>query len=115
MDAGDPRFDRAVEAFARQVRHGAARDDAAWARQREAIAQRLQRRPGAFPALAWVAVAASAAAIVAGVLVAGGPGAHGPQAPGVQASDPDDELIAEVERAMSREMPSAFEPADEVF
>lgn len=115
MDADDRRFREAVGAWTEAVRAGAERDEGAWARQREAVLARLPRRRPPLPALAWVAVAASAAAIVAGILVAGGPGAHGPLAPGQVASDPDDELIAEVEAAVSREMPSAFEPADEVF
>jgi len=115
MDGHDDRFDDAVAGWADEVRRSATRDDGAWRRQREAIGSRLEARRVWRPSWTWAVVAVSTAAVIAGFWVALDPGAHGPTTPQVTQVDPDDELIAEVESAVARDMPSAFEPADPQF
>jgi len=111
----DRLFDHDLRRFADNVRLAADRDDAFWHRQREAISLRLEPRQQRHKTLAWTAASAVTALLVAGFLVLFGPGAHGPSVPQVAEVDPDDQLIAEIEVAVAQELPSALEPAGDLF
>ena len=109
------RFDDELARFADTVRRSAERDDVFWRRQREAIGLRLAPRQRRFGAWTWAAAGAAAAILVIGIMVSFGPGAPEPLVPQVVQVDPDDELIAQIELAVAQELPSALEPAGDLF
>ncbi len=90
-------YRQAVDAAAR-------RPDAFWQWQRTAIAARQAWRPGS-RLLAWAA--ATAVVVLAAILLT----AHTPPTKPVAESDPDQALLADVQRSVRRELPRALEPA----
>ncbi len=107
---------RGLDAWARTVRAEAERDEAFWARQRTDIRQRTQTQGVSL--WGWVAVlgTASMAATALAILLARGPDPV--QAPAAMiavaniGANGDDQLLMDVEKAVLREVPMAFEPAD---
>ena len=88
-----------------QAVHAAARrPEAFWQWQRTAIAARRGWRSSS-RRLAWVA--AAAAVVLAAILLM----AHTPPTKPVAESDPDQALLADVQRSVRRELPRALEPA----
>ena len=102
-----------IEALAEWARAAGERPDEFWKRQRTAVwscvAKIEQSRARRWPALAWMAAAAS---IAIATLVIGQRVADPPQPVKPQAwIDPDQELLIRIERVVHSEAPPALEPA----
>jgi hypothetical protein len=107
---------RGLDAWAIEVREGAARDDAFWARQSAEIGRHT--RPRSVPAWGWVAAlgTASLAATALAILMTRGPQPVPAPAPmlavAAVVATGDDQWLMDVEKAVLREVPLAFEPVD---
>jgi len=108
---------RGLRDWVDQVRGTARRDEAFWTRQQAGIRGRLDvsgtRR------WAWALALGASAATATAAIVLAGRGPSGPVPPGVPAtvavetaSDGDDQLLMEVESAVMREVPLAYEAVD---
>ena len=93
----------ALAAYGERARAEANRPEAFWRYQREAIASRLALRRGAWRMWA----AATAMIVLVAVLLSVTP----KQRSEVVSTDPDHELLVDVERSLRREVPRALEPA----
>lgn len=107
--------DREFAGFAATVRGEAERDEAFWTRQGALIRERTSRRA---TIRRWGVAVAAAATLAAAVLqLTGGnvpqaPEIRGATGPGmIESAESDDELLAEIEQAVAREVPTALEPA----
>ena len=107
--------DRQFKAFVEEVRGAADREEAFWTRQAATI---RERSTGRSAARGWaLAVAAAGALAVAALQLGNGNVAQVPQPRGVaspaiiESAESDDELLAGVEQAVAREVPTALEPA----
>ena len=114
MDGHDAERDEVggVTGWARAVRREADRDDAFWTRQRAGIRER--NRSHRVRSVAWMAALGASAAVAAALavfLVRGpAPAPTGPVRSAVATAD--DQLLMDVENAVMREVPLAFEPVD---
>lgn len=104
-DSRDPVLDTALDEFRRSVRERSRRPEAFWLEQRESVMAHLQATPRRQVAMAW-----AAAAIVTVVLLT--VFADRPRAvpPPDFAAGYDQELLLDVDRAVSREAPRALDP-----
>mgnify|MGYP000939972709 CR=1 FL=1 len=108
---------RGLRDWVDEVRGTALRDEAFWTRQRAGIRGRLDV-PGT-RRWAWALALGASVATAAVAIVMTGRGPSGPVTPGVPAtvavetaSDDDDQLLVEVEIAVMREVPLAYEAVD---
>jgi hypothetical protein len=100
----EQRLEGLLTDYGQAIHTAARRPEAFWQWQRTAIATRRARRPGS-RRLAWVA--AAAAVVLAAILLT----AYTPPTKPVAESDPDQALLADVQRSVRRELPRALEPA----
>jgi len=99
------RLRRALAGFAEASRAEAERPESDWAQQRAVINERIGRHASGTRRLVW-ATAAAALALAANLALQ-----HGPRVEPTAQIDPDHLLLYEVQRAVGRTLPEAFEPA----